>query len=178
MGLLTIGAIVFLVHGLVGSIDGVYFHLRKYRLYAHPDSFMEHVTHTLRAYTLTAAAILLFALNAGGWLLWMAVLVLVVDLVIETWDVLIERDSRARFGGLSSAEYLVHAHAIFLYGAAWTLGFVAKPASAWSLSSPMLLPEGHPQLVSAIGWAVAVGAFWGAIQHTWFCLPRHRAAQT
>ena len=176
MTTLTIGAILFLLHALVASIDGIYFHLWKYKLHTYEDTFTEHITHTLRTWTMVLASYLLFATNTGGALLWFAVLVLVVDLLVETWDVLIEGQSRRRFGGLSSAEYLVHAHSIFLYAAAWTLAFVVKPIEAWSLSSPLFLDPAYPMHVSAIGWAVGLGTLSGAIQHTWYCLPRYRNA--
>ena len=174
MSILEIGAIIFFVHSLVASIDGVYFHLNKYKLHTYEDTFVEHVTHTLRAWTMTFASILLFTVNVGGLLLWLAVAILIIDLLIETWDVLIERSSRERFGGLSSTEYLVHAHSIALYAAAWTLAFVAKPISAWKFSSPMILSEPHSSMVVLIGWAVAVGSLLGAVQHTWYCLPKYR----
>ncbi len=174
MTALNIGAVAFLLHAMVASIDGVYFHLWKYKLHTHDDTFTEHVTHTLRAWTMVAASGLLFATNCAGLLLWTAVAVLVVDLLIETWDVLLERQSRQRFGGLTSAEYLVHAHSIFLYAAAWTLAFVVKPLEAWSLSSPLLLEPDYPMAVTAIGWAVGVSSLLSAIQHSWYCLPRYR----
>jgi hypothetical protein len=174
MTLIGVGAVIFLIHAMVASIDGVYFHLWKYKLHTYEDTITEHITHTLRAWTMAIASILLYAVNTGGILLWAAVAVLVVDLIIETWDVLIERKSRERFGGLSSAEYLVHAHSIFLYGAAWTLAFVAKPSGAWSLASPAVLDQAYPMYVVAIGWTVGVSSFFGAIQHTWYCLPRYR----
>jgi len=174
MTVIGVGAFFFLLHALVASIDGVYFHLKKYKLHTYEDTFMEHVTHTLRTWTMVFASVLLFATNTGGLLLWAAMLVLIIDLAVETWDVLIERDSRQRFGGLSSAEYLVHAHSIFLYAVAWTLGFLAKPAAAWSLSSPLFLEESYPPFVVAIGIGVGVGTLFGAIQHTWYCRPSYR----
>ncbi len=69
MNLLELGALFFLLHAMVGSIDGVYLHLKKYKLHTHPDSFHEHVSHTLRAWAMAAAAVLLFAVNTGGLLL-------------------------------------------------------------------------------------------------------------
>jgi hypothetical protein len=174
MTILGLAALLFLGHAMVAAIDGVYFHLWKYKLHTFEDTFVEHVTHTLRAWTMVFASFLLFAVNTGGMLLWAAVAVLVFDLLIETWDVLIERKSRQRFGGLSSAEYLVHVHAIFLYAATWTLAFVAKPSGAWSLSSPLFLDQAYPMYVAAIGWTVGGMSFLGAIQHTWYCLPRYR----
>ena len=174
MELITISAILFVIHGLVGVIDGAYFHLRKYKLYAHPESFEEHVTHSLRSLTLTLSAWLLFVENVGGWLLWTAVAVLVVDLIVQTWDVLIERRSRTHLGGLSSVEYLVHTHAIFLAAGFWTVAFISKPVEAWSFSSPAFLAEDNPFIVVLIGWVMGASALFATIQHFWLCHPKYR----
>jgi len=174
--ILELAAVFFLLHALLGSIDGAYFHLHKYKLHTHRDTFVEHITHTLRAWTMMLAAVLLFAVNSAGVLLWGAVCVLVLDLLIETWDVWIEPKSRQRFGGLSSAEYLVHAHSIFLYAAAWALALIAKAPESWSLASPMVLEQPHPDYVTRLGWVIAIGSLLGALQHSWYCLPRYRSA--
>ena len=123
------------------------------------------------------ASFLLYVLDVGGWLLWAAVAVMIIDLLVETWDVLIERKSRERFGGLSSSEYLVHAHSIALYAAAFALAFASKDLAAWSLSSPPILAASYPWYVVAVGWAVGLGSLSSAVQHMWLCLPRYREVE-
>jgi len=174
MELMTIAALVFLIHGIVASIDGVYFHLHKYKLYAYPDTFEEHITHTFRAVMMTLASCLLFIFNVSSCLLWAAVGVMIADLIIQSWDVLIERRSRVRFGGLSSLEYLVHANAIVLYSTVWVLVFVAKPLDAWELTWPVLLEESHSIFVKGVGWVIGVSSFLSTIQHLWYCQRRYR----
>ncbi len=167
----------FVVHGLVGSVDGAYFHLQKYKLHTHEESFLEHQLHTFRAVFLCLTALLLFALNSGGWLLWLTVVVLVADLVVLTWDVLIERASRKELGGLSSREYLIHVHATILHVASFTLAFAAKPLAAWDLSSPALLPVVLPWLVVACGTTIAAISAMSSSQHFWYWRPKFRRAE-
>ena len=172
--MLIAAAVLFALHTLVATIDGAYFHLYKYRLYARPDSVVEHFTHTLRAVTMTIAALVFFAFNVGGLLLWAAVGVIVIDIAIETWDVLIEKKSRAGIGGLSPAEYLSHAHAIFLYAGAYALVLAAKRPGAFAFDAPSVLPLPYAAPVRWLGWAVAVGAGLSAVQHAVYLHPRFR----
>lgn len=173
MMLMIAATVCFTLHAVVGGIDGVYFHLHKYKLYTRPECVVEHFTHTLRAGTMAIAALLFFAFDVGGWLLWLGLLLIVLDLVIETWDVLIERRSRAHLGGLSSAEYLAHAHAILLYAASYALVIAAKPHGAFALDGPLLL-GGYPAAIRYIGWAIAIGATLSTIQHVVYLHPRYR----
>lgn len=176
---MLIAAAIFLaLHTLVAAVDGMYFHLYKYKLYARPESVVEHLTHTLRAATMAIAAFLFFVVNAGGKLLWAGCLLIVFDLAIETWDVLIERRSRANLGGLSSAEYLAHAHAILLYAAAYALVMAAKPAGAFALGAPLVLQQAHPAPVRWLGWAVGIGSVLSTIQHVVYLHPRYRSSAT
>lgn len=172
--MLYAAAVCFAVHAVVAAIDGAYFHLYKYKLHTRKDSVLEHFTHTLRAATMSISAILLFALNVGGLLLWAIFPLLAVDLAIETWDVLIEKRSRAGLGGLSSAEYLAHAHAILLYAAAYSLVIAAKPIEAFSANAPLILPQSYPAPITWLGWAVGIGAIASTIQHAIYLHPRYR----
>lgn len=173
--MLIAAAVCFALHALVAMVDGAYFHIYKYKLHTRPESIVEHFTHTLRAATMAISAVLLFAINVGGLLLWAACTLIALDLGIETWDVLIERRSRAGIGGLSSAEYLSHAHAILLYAASYALVLAAKPAGAFSSGAPLILPKAYPAAISWLGWVVAVGAVVTTIQHLVLLHPRYRS---
>ena len=175
--MLIAAVVCFVLHSLVAMVDGSYFHFYKYKLYARPDSVTEHLAHTMRAATMTATAFLFFVVDAGGALLWIGIGVLAVDLGIETWDVLIERRSRASLGGLSSVEYLAHAHAILLYAASFALVLAAKPAGAFAMSAPAVLPQAYPAFVGWVGWAIGIGAALSTIQHVIFLSPRYRRAE-
>lgn len=175
--MLTAAAVCFVLHGLVAMVDGAYFHLYKYKLYARPDSVTEHFTHSLRAATMTASAYIFFVVSAAGWLLWIGIGIIAIDLIIETWDVLIERASRADLGGLSSAEYLSHAHAIFLYAAAYSMVLASKPRAAFSFDAPATIGS-NPQWIQLIGWVVVVGAGISTVQHFWLLQPKYRESTT
>jgi phosphatidylglycerophosphate synthase len=155
-------------------LDGAYFHLYKYKLHTRKDSIVEHFTHTLRAATMAVSAVLLFAVNTGGRLLWLAFLLIAIDIAVETWDVLIEKQSRKSLGGLSSAEYLSHAHAILLYAAAYALVLAAKPSGAFAFDAPVVLPQAYPAFVTWLGWGVGLGAAASTIQHAVYLHPRYR----
>src|SRR6185369_8512911 len=71
---------------LLGAVDGLYFHLWKYRLYSRPETRYEHKLHTLRAFLFIPIVWLLFGKNYGGLLLWAGVLATVADLLIELLD--------------------------------------------------------------------------------------------
>lgn len=40
---------ILLVYSSVGTVDGIYNHLYRYRLYTHASSFTEHLSHTFLA---------------------------------------------------------------------------------------------------------------------------------
>jgi phosphatidylglycerophosphate synthase len=174
MDVMIAGTVCFVVHALIGAIDGAYYHLKKYKLYTHEESLFEHKLHTLRAVFLSLTALLLFTLNSAGWLLWTAALIIVVDLVVLAWDVLIERRSREKLGGLSSKEYLVHVLASVLHAAGLALALAAKPCEAWSLSSPATLEANFPILILLCGGGIAVVTAVSSIEHFWYWQPKYR----
>ncbi len=101
----------------VGALDGLYFHLWKFRLYARPQSRTEHLTHTVRACLL-------------GPILWLAfvaprldllVALVAVDTAVVLADVWLETESRRDLGGIPRSEYVVHVLANTLHTGAMTL---------------------------------------------------------
>ena len=176
MDFFVIATVCFVAHGLIGSIDGAYFHLHKFRLHTHEETFFEHQLHTLRALFLALTSVIFFALNTGGWLLWIGAVLLAADLVVLTWDVWIERKSRESLGGLLSKEYLVHVHATILHTASFILVIAAKPVAAWALDSPPLLETELPMWCSLCGWAIAISAGFSSLQHLWYWRPSYRTS--
>jgi len=85
--------------GVLGAFDGVYFHLIKYRLYLYPESRLEHQIHTIRALVFIPMAYLFFVENVGGLLLHLALAVFVIDLILELFDILVEKDARRLLWG-------------------------------------------------------------------------------
>lgn len=116
----------------VGALDGLYFHLWKFRLYARPQSRTEHLTHTVRACLL-------------GPLLWLAfvhprlellVVLAGVDTAVVFADVWLENASRRDLGGIPRAEYVVHVVANTLHTAAMTLAI-----AVWWVSPSAAVPS-------------------------------------
>lgn len=148
--------------GLLSPIDGVYFHLFKYKLQENPDSKKEHLVHTLRAITFIPIVLMLFYWNLSGWLLWVLTFLIIVDMVIAAIDIWEERQSRSKIGGLSSAEYLLHAVLITLHTLAMSLALASKPAEAWT--SEMQLPV-YPEISKFLSLQLAPGAIIIAVLH-------------
>ncbi len=161
---------------LLGSVDGVYFHLWKYRLFKWKESRPEHMLHTARAFLFIPIAWLLFGKNYGGWLLWIGVAFASADAIVELIDILIERRSRASLGGLSTAEYAIHVNATGLRFASLALIFVAKPVEAWSLSSPTLLDPAYPSWLTWLMLNTIPGSSIAALAHVWLMRSKYRAA--
>jgi hypothetical protein len=126
---------LLVVFSFLSIFDGIYFHLWKFRLQEKEDSKFEHLTHTARAILFIPALVLIYSIGISGLLAWIALFVLGLDLVVEVFDVLNEKKSRAAIGGLPSEEYLLHIILTTLRVAALTLAFASIPAEAWSLTT-------------------------------------------
>jgi len=101
-------ALCLLAFTLIASVDGLYFHLYRYRLYLRPASFYEHRLHTLNAVLFVPLTALLYCAQPLG--LWrvLGLLLFGASVFIEILDVLCEKESRRTLGGLTSIEYLMH----------------------------------------------------------------------
>ncbi len=151
-------ATIFLIlFTLVATIDGIYFHLYKYRLFARKESLKEHHLHTINSALFPITIVLLFVINSSGFLLWLSVLLTIVTLVIEFLDVFEENSSRKSLGGLTSLEYSMHFAMSGIRATYTTLILADKPFWAWSLSSPWFLESPHEALfIRIIGLCVTV----------------------
>ena len=76
----TVALAVFL---LLGTVDGLFLHLWRYRLYARPASRREHLYHTIAAVTFAATLPAVFLWETGGLLLWAGVLLIGADLIVS-----------------------------------------------------------------------------------------------
>lgn len=173
---IVIAALLMDLSAGVAIIDGLYFHIYRYKLYARPDSLTEHWTHTLRALLFGPMVFLLFARRFGGTLLWAALLLVLVDFAVESWDVLIERDSRVTLGGLTPLEYWIHVASITTHIAAVTLVLAARSAAAWSPAAPSVMPAAWPWVARMTVLALVPGAIGMAALHLWLLQPRYRNA--
>jgi hypothetical protein len=149
----------------LGAIDGIYFHLERFRLFAQAETRREHCLHTVRAFLVLPALGLLYLVEARGLALQLAALAVAADVGVMLADLAEERRSRLSLGGLPHAEYVVHVIANGLHAVALALAFASRPPDAWSPSAPMVAPSGLPfaaWLVVALLFLSAVGA---TLQH-------------
>lgn len=92
----------------IASVDGLYFHLYRYRLYERPDSRYEHRLHTLNAVLYVPLTALLFCAEPLGLWRHLALALFAASVAIEVLDVRCEEQSRRSLGGLTTTEYLMH----------------------------------------------------------------------
>ncbi|MCB0405295.1 MAG: hypothetical protein KDD51_10960 [Bdellovibrionales bacterium] len=158
-----LSAVVSLVlFAVIGVFDGVYYHLYRYNLQSHPEARLEHWIHTLRAFVFAAFSLLIFVMNVGGKLLWVAVGLVALDVILEAIDILVEKEARAKLGGISSGEALVHVMATACKSVALALMAVAKPTIAWKLDAPVLL-DPYPMFVILSGTVFSISTGVGGI---------------
>lgn len=164
-GLLLVSVVPLFGAFLLGAVDGVYFHLRRYRLFAFPESRPEHLLHTVRAFLVLPPLALLYLGDASGLCLWTAAAAIAVDQVMLALDLREEATSRNRFGGLAPAEYQIHVAANGLHGIALALALASRPTSAWSVGVCSLGASSLPLAIQALVAVLWLGSAVAAIQH-------------
>lgn len=173
MELITWATILLCVYAAIAFIDGIIIHLCALGLHATPETRGEHALHSVRAALFAAALPLLFVFEVSGWLLWLGVGLILIDFGIGFWDAWIERDARAKMGGLGRAEYVVHVAASVIHGAMASLAIASRPIEAWSADAAPILGGflAHGEFVKM--W-VLPGAVMIAIAHFALMLPKLR----
>jgi hypothetical protein len=131
----------------VGTADALYLHLWRFRLFARPESRLEHAVHTIRALLVPVTVWLFYVSPALP--LAAAAAIVGLDQIAMLVDVWIEPSSRKSLGGLPRSEYLIHVVAITVHVAALALAFVGRLQSS-------TLPAHLPTL--ALGTVVSTGA--------------------
>lgn len=157
---ITVLLILFII---LGTFDGLYFHLFKYRLHLIPAARREHLIHTARAFVFVPISLLLFVYNSSGLLLWLGIVLVALDGYLELLDILEERKSRASLGGISSEEAAIHVFASSFKFAAILLLLSTKDSSAYMSLHPTLLEQSLPIPLAFTGIAFAIGSFLGGI---------------
>jgi hypothetical protein len=159
--------ICLLLFFVIGSFDGIYFHLYKYRLHEHRESRFEHGIHTLRAFVFAPIAVIFYVFNASGKILWLGIGLLVLDLFLESIDVLVEKKARQNLGGISSAESAIHILATGFKTASLAFILSVKPLSAWSIQESFVSQSVtlQPGFVSIIGVGFATVMFFAGLSH-------------
>jgi hypothetical protein len=148
------GLILLVAFFAVAAVDGLYFHLWRFRLYARAESRLEHVLHTVRAVLSPPIIWALYVAEPAPLVL--AGALVAVDLLVTLVDVWIEPQSRHGLGGLPRAEYLAHISATMLHVAALALGFISRLQA----TSPEL-----PSSVRTLALLLIAGATLPAVHH-------------
>lgn len=156
----SLGILIFFM--ALSLVDGVLLHLIIYKFPENADSKKEHLEHTARAILFIPILLLLYYWNLSGPWLWLLSLIITVDLIIEALDILEERKSRSKIGGLSSGEYLLHLFLTTTRVAALALALANKPKGAW-LSS-MDLPA-YTETFKLFVFPLVLGAIFIALLH-------------
>lgn len=156
-------AVCMVLFSAIASIDGLYFHLYKYRLFERPASQREHRLHTINVVLFVPLVPLLFWIVPHGGYLWAALGLLACSLGVEVLDVLCEPDSRRDLGGLIGAEYLMHfLMAGLRFGATVPL-LVCTSVADWSLAATAAGPR--PLWFLLTGVYITVPAIGVALLH-------------
>lgn len=151
-----------LLFTVVATLDGLYLHLYRYRLWARPASRYEHRLHTLNAVIFPALTLLLFCAEPRGAWLWLAAALFCATFAVEIVDVRCEYASRADLGGLGQNEYLMHFFmAATRFGAVMPL--LLAPDGAWPLDQTGFYDRPLPLRI--LGWCVALPAIGTATLH-------------
>lgn len=125
IGLLII-TILLIGFVILATVDGFYLHLFKYQLHARPESRIEHITHTIRAFLFPAIVYTLFMKLENEVFLWTGILLLIIDLIVLGIDAYSEKDSRTFMGGLPRWEYILHLFANGFHFAAIAVLFAVR----------------------------------------------------
>lgn len=107
---------ILLLYSSIGTVDGIYNHLYRYRLYAHASSFTEHISHTFLTLglALTVTMLVFVEMGRGGFAFLLGIQAFAV--LNTLWDVSLELKSRAPLGGFPPHEYLLHTVIFLLHG--------------------------------------------------------------
>lgn len=164
--ILIIATVFLIFFTFLGAFDGLYFHIYKFKLHRLPEAKLEHFVHAVRGILFVPIAVLLFAVNSGGWLLWTGLFLLFLDMVLEVVDILVEKSAREPIGGICPVESALHVTATAARIAGLALILSTKPASAWGLHSPIILGD-YPPFLSYTGWLFAIGTGLGTLGQLW-----------
>jgi hypothetical protein len=150
--------------GIIGIIDGFYFHLWKFELHRHAETRHEHLLHSWRLVLFLGILYFLFANDYAGKLWYVGIAFALIDLAILSFDVFEEGDSRANLGGLPPLEYYIHIVANGLHFASLALIIAAKPLSAWYFDSP-ILDRNYPEITTFLAMQLIPGTVLLTIAH-------------
>jgi len=100
-------SVLLVCFGLLGIFDSLYLHILKYRLYNHPESKTEHLTHTVRTILFLVILYYLY-IRTDNISFYIGLGFVLLDILVLGMDAFLEHDSRRFMGGLPRWEYIIH----------------------------------------------------------------------
>lgn len=141
---------ILFVMGLLGAADILLYHSISHGIRSHVDSRLELVTHSLRGPIYAALFVLVPNFTMQGAWFWVLMGILLADVGVSLADFLLERPSRAFFGGLPTGEYVLHIAMAMLFGALVTSLLFGAGAWAWMGTRLAYEPALVPSLLRAV----------------------------
>lgn len=114
---MAVATYILFVLGCLGATDILLYHSISHGIRSHADSRLELLVHSLRGPTYAALFVLVPNFAMQGGFFWLLMAIFAFDVAISLGDFLIERASRAFFGGLPTGEYVLHIILAMLFGA-------------------------------------------------------------
>jgi hypothetical protein len=148
--------------GAIGAVDVLYFHLYRFRLFAQDGSVAEEVTHLCRHAIFLALVALLSGGTPSPAIDNVILGLFAVDMVNSIADVLLERRSRDRLGGLPSIEYLVHIVSTFAMGLA-VASYILLRGTPLPAPVGLLAWQVHATLVAGVIIFLTEGALFAGV---------------
>ena len=162
--MVALSTALLLLFALLAAVDGIYIHLIRLKLPSRPQSWMEHVWHTLSAILFVPIVLTVFLAPTAGVALWTGVALVALLYWIEVRDVRAEKESRADIGGMSRGELMLHVVLVVTRTLAVALALAARPLEAWSLTAPPVIGS-HPSWITLAVGLLIPGALATAAIH-------------
>ncbi len=170
--MLALSTALLVVFAVLAAIDGVYIHLVQLRLPSRPQSWMEHVWHSLSAVLFVPILLTIYLAPTSGLVLWLGIALLVLLHWGEVRDVQAERASRADLGGLARSELALHVVLVVTRTLSVVLALASRPAAAWSPFAEASLGA-HPAWITSTVGMLVPGAAAVALVHVYLAW-KHR----
>ncbi len=106
--LFYLSSISLILFMLLATYDGFYLHIWKYELFNKKESLFEHKTHTIRAVLFPLIIWFLFLNTENPLSFYIALGLVLLDLITLGIDAYSENNSRAFMNGLPKWEYIIH----------------------------------------------------------------------
>ncbi len=102
--------------GTLGFVDEYFFHYKKDQILKRPECFKENILHVIRLFTFSLIFFFSSAVKLEGYFCIIPLALISLDLIVSILDIVEEKKSRLKLGGLSTPEYFIHMSLSFHLG--------------------------------------------------------------